>query len=369
MKKKIIIGVIVFLVIALGVGSYFIFFNKDKDSKPTSSKEEKITITFDADGGSKVEDMKVKKGTSFELPETTKEGYTFVGWYNGSTLYTNDDTASIKKNIVLTAKWEEAKAEEKTLKVTFDTKDKDVKVKDMTFKCTDGAAILKNLPKPKRDFYNFMSWEDKHGKSILDGASIICEENESTLKLYAVWEYDGPVANPEQDPNASKTYKCSEGTLKGDKCVITKDAKLGCDKQTEGEYNGKCYNVNEQKPATCRIMTGSTTPGYPTIVDGKVIDNGSGSFKCVYNKISTCDSSHKVQGICYEFVEDRTAASVCQDYSGYTYIVGNALYDISIGRTNVKSGCYKPKDKHYVCESGYELSGNKCTKTINATLE
>jgi len=368
MKKKIIIGVIILLVLALCVGSYFIFFNKDDDKPATNNKVENITITFDSDGGSKVEDMKVKKGTSFTLPETTKERYTFVGWYNGSTLYTDDDTASIKKNIVLTAKWEETKDKDVVLTVTFDSKGGS-KVKDMTFKCSDGAATIKNLPKSKKDSYNFLSWEDKHGKSILDGAKIVCEGDEPTLKLYAIWEYDGPTANPEQDPNASKIYKCSEGTLKGDKCVITKDAKLGCDKQTEGEYNGKCYNVNEQKPATCRIMTGSTTPDYPTIVDGKVINNGSGSFKCVYNKISTCDSSHKVQGICYEFVEDRTAASVCQDYSGYTYIVGNALYDTSIGRTNVKSGCYKPKEKHYVCESGYELSGNKCTKTINATLE
>ena len=66
MKKKIIIGVIILLVIGLSVGSYFIFFKDDKDNKPASNnKDEKITITFDSDGGTKVEDMKVKEGTSF----------------------------------------------------------------------------------------------------------------------------------------------------------------------------------------------------------------------------------------------------------------------------------------------------------------
>ena len=52
-KKAIIIGVVIFLVLAIGVGSYFIFFNKD-DNK-TNNKDEKITITFDSDGGTKVE--------------------------------------------------------------------------------------------------------------------------------------------------------------------------------------------------------------------------------------------------------------------------------------------------------------------------
>ena len=63
MKKKIIIGVIILLVIGLSVGSYFIFFKDDKNK--SNNKDVKITITFDSDGGTKVEDMKVKEGTSF----------------------------------------------------------------------------------------------------------------------------------------------------------------------------------------------------------------------------------------------------------------------------------------------------------------
>ena len=270
MKKKIIIGAIIALVVVISLVLFFVLRN-NKDEKKPITKDENITITFDANGGSKVEDMKVKKGSSFQLPETTKEGYTFDGWYNGSKLYTDDDTASIKKDIVLTAKWEEKEIEKKTMKITYDSKggskvkadefecvddsytiesfpknpskdgytfraweDKhgkviltgaklscqDItlyalwdkkeqtelkvnfdsregsKVSPMTFKCTDGAATLENLPKPEKDFYEFLSWEDKHGKSILDGASIVCD---GELNLYAVWEYDGPVANPEQE--------------------------------------------------------------------------------------------------------------------------------------------------------------------------
>lgn len=216
MKKKIIIGVVIILVLALSVGSYFLFFNKNDDNKPaTNNKNEKITITFDADGGEKVEDLVIKKGTSFQLSETSKEGYTFMGWYNGSKLYTDDDTATINKNIVLTAKWEKKEEEVKTLKVVFDSKGGS-KVKDMTFNCgKDGVATIKNLPKSKRDSYEFLSWEDKHGKSILDGAKIVCDGD---LKLYAVWEKKEQTElkvtfdyKDEDHTTSSKTFKCVNG--------------------------------------------------------------------------------------------------------------------------------------------------------------
>lgn len=370
MKKKIIIAIVVFLVLALGVGSYFLFFNKDEDDKKSSQKEEKITITFDADGGTKVEDLKVKKESSFSLPQTTKEGYVFLGWYNGSKLYTDDDTSSIKKNIVLTAKWEEVTSKDVVLTVTFDSKGGS-KVKDMTFKCSDGAATLKNLPKSKKDAYNFMSWEDKHGKSILDGASIVCEDKDSTLKLYAVWEYDGPVANPEQDPKDSVGYKCETGDLSGDKCVITKDAVLGCDIQHEKEINGKCYSVRDYKPTVCRVqvgMTGSGSSLRPILEEGSLYKEGS-TFVCYKEKVSACDTDHKIMGICYKYVERKSSSfNPCADAgSQYVYIIGNQLYGTVEKGTGASTGCYIPKDKHYVCEAGYTLKDSKCTKTIAAT--
>ena len=97
MKKKIIIGVVIFLVIALCVGSYFIFFNKDDKKTSDNKKSEYITITFDSDGGTKVDDMKVKKGEKFKLPETEKKGYFFQGWYDGKAFYFDEDTDKIDK--------------------------------------------------------------------------------------------------------------------------------------------------------------------------------------------------------------------------------------------------------------------------------
>lgn len=370
MKKKIIIGVIILLVLALCVGSYFIFFNKDDDKPATNNKVENITITFDSDGGSKVEDMKVKKGTSFTLPEPTKEGYTFVGWYNGSTLYTDDDTASIKKNIVLTAKWEEAKDKDVVLTVTFDSKGGS-KVKDMTFKCSDGTATIKNLPKSKKDFYEFLSWEDKHGKSILDGAKIVCEGDEPTLKLYAIWEYDGPTANPEQKPEDSKTYKCPEGYELKDtnKCVSTKSPEYYCEsgKESNGTGSKVCYSwAGNPTSTTCK--NGGTyikrdhaddLCGYEEVT--RLTGNATG---CTNEVHGTMINNH-----CYKRVEIATESILSHTCPG------TSAYRTSteLGNT-ANSGCYNLSQRTYGCKKagdGYSMnwSTGKCVKTINATLE
>lgn len=169
MKKKIIIAVIAFLIlVGGGVATFFIIKNnKDEDKTPAKPKNnETITITFDADGGTKVEPMTVKKGEKFELPKTEKKGYFFQGWFDGDVYYSDEDTDKLEKDTTLKALWANPDTpEDVELKVVFDSKGGS-KVKDMNFKCSDGVATLKNLPKSKKDSYDFLSWEDKNGKSI-----------------------------------------------------------------------------------------------------------------------------------------------------------------------------------------------------------
>ena len=65
---------------------------------------QKFTVTFDSNGGSAVESVKVKKGETIEKPEDpTREDYIFDGWYLDNELF--DFTTKITKNITLKAKW------------------------------------------------------------------------------------------------------------------------------------------------------------------------------------------------------------------------------------------------------------------------
>ncbi|MBE5902035.1 MAG: hypothetical protein E7280_09030 [Lachnospiraceae bacterium] len=62
------------------------------------------TVTFDVDGGSAVSDKTVKKGMPIGmLPVTVREGYTFEGWYDGETRWTEDTIVS--QDITLKAHW------------------------------------------------------------------------------------------------------------------------------------------------------------------------------------------------------------------------------------------------------------------------
>ena len=63
------------------------------------------TVTFDANGGSVSPTSKtVTYDASYTVPTPTRTGYTFAGWYNGSTQYSGG-TWKTASNITLTAKW------------------------------------------------------------------------------------------------------------------------------------------------------------------------------------------------------------------------------------------------------------------------
>ena len=63
------------------------------------------TVTFDANGGSVTPTSKtVTYDASYTVPTPTRTGYTFAGWYSGSTKYTGG-TWKTASNTTLTAKW------------------------------------------------------------------------------------------------------------------------------------------------------------------------------------------------------------------------------------------------------------------------
>lgn len=72
-----------------------------------SKTVETITITFDSNGGSKVEPVTINKGVELSLPENpTKDGFKFITWEdkNGTPIYNN---ILLSEDTTLYAKWEE----------------------------------------------------------------------------------------------------------------------------------------------------------------------------------------------------------------------------------------------------------------------
>ncbi|MFA7075947.1 MAG: endonuclease [Candidatus Izemoplasmatales bacterium] len=72
----------------------------------TEENHESYTISFNEMGGSTVEDLKVYEGETITLPTSTKDGYSFLGWF-----YEDEqeflESTQIISNLTLFAKWEE----------------------------------------------------------------------------------------------------------------------------------------------------------------------------------------------------------------------------------------------------------------------
>ncbi len=98
--KKENIALLVVSVVLVGIFVYSLFF-----STPT------YTVTFNSDGGSKVEAVKVKRNKTVEAPKApTKKGYKFVSWQLAGTDF--DFTFPITEDLTLTAKWEKEESTE-----------------------------------------------------------------------------------------------------------------------------------------------------------------------------------------------------------------------------------------------------------------
>ena len=104
----------------------------EKQTNP-EPQPEYVTVTFNANGGNvSMSTMAVEKGTAYgTLPTATREGYNFLGWYNGTIQVKSTDICN--KDVTLTAKWEEIKDDSNLVtKITLNTTKKSV-VKGTSF--------------------------------------------------------------------------------------------------------------------------------------------------------------------------------------------------------------------------------------------
>lgn len=348
-KKKVLIGggiaSIIFIIILICIAM--------------TPKDSKITISFDTDGGSSVETIKAKKGEKVSLPTTTKEGYTFEGWYDGSSKVRKNP--SFKRDVTLKAHWLVEDAE--TMTFTFDTKGGN-NVKEITIECNKSFT----LPTPTKKGYKFLGWYNQDNVLISSKTKLTCED----IKLQAKWEKeaeevkeedikeDKKEETKEEVKEEKKEYTCPTGyTLKVDKCTKEEDATLGCGEDKK-EQDGKCVTISSSARKNPQISCGNDATGsqgtlvgnscyyeevaYPTEIDNTICTGDGHVWDSENNK-------------CYSSKED--AIQACD--SGYMSITNPG--------DNLTGGCFPVSDKEKTCSEGFTLKGDKCLKTIDATLK
>ncbi|MDE7429274.1 MAG: InlB B-repeat-containing protein [Lachnospiraceae bacterium] len=114
------------------------------------------TITFDADGG-KMEGGTIiaKAGDTVTLPNCTKDGYEFTGWYDGNTCIGKvGEKYTVSADATLKARYEKKEEQAVICTVTFDADGGDTVRKSIDVE--KGSAIL--LPSCSKTGYEFLGW-------------------------------------------------------------------------------------------------------------------------------------------------------------------------------------------------------------------
>lgn len=181
------------------------------------------TVTFDADGG-KMEggDITAKVGDTIILPDCTKEGYEFIGWYDGDTCAGQaGEEYTVSDDVTLKARYE--KKEAATCTITFDADGG--KIEGGTVVAKAGDTIT--LPACTKEGYEFTGWYDgdtcigKAGEKYTVSADI-------TLKArYEKKEDETVICTVTFDADGGETARESISAEKGSAIILPACSKTG----------------------------------------------------------------------------------------------------------------------------------------------
>ncbi len=158
--------------------------------------EKSYTITFNANGGSKAPSSQTVtyNGTLPTISvKPTREGYTFIGWYDsvsGGTQYYNSSNVAVKKydktsNITLHAVWKA-----KSYTITFNANGGSGTPSSQTV--TYNGTLPTISVKPTKTGYTFMGWYDSvsGGTQYYNASNVAVKkyDKKSNVTLYAVWK-------------------------------------------------------------------------------------------------------------------------------------------------------------------------------------
>ena len=157
----------------------------------------KYTITFDTQGGNKIEAIEVKVNETLVLPKNPeKEGYIFLHWVDEEDKPVSNNF-KVTKDMKLIAKWAEPTQE--LITVSFDT-DGGSKIEDIVLIKGEPLKLPEN---PIKDGYTFKNWVSKDEIPVYDDA-LLSED----IVLKAIWEKE--EKKKEQTTTTNKNDKTSQ---------------------------------------------------------------------------------------------------------------------------------------------------------------
>ena len=258
------------------------------------------TISYDlADGVNSPENptsYTIESGL-ITLKDPTREGYTFVGWYNGEQLVTTIDSNTLE-NISLTAKWTV-----NSYKLTFDV---DGNLTEKNFKYGESVTAIEN---PTKVGHTFVGWSEELPETM--PANDITVEAKWAINSYDItYDLAGGVNSPENP--TSYTIESGLITLKdptregytfvgwynGEQLVTTIDSNtlenitLTAKWKITTDHEGTevdPYSVDDALKIAGTLSSGEYTD--LVYITGVVTD--AGTFDTYYRNVYICDKNSK----------------------------------------------------------------------------
>lgn len=196
------------------------------------------TVTFQSEGGSEVASQ-IRANTPADRPaDPTKEGYTFIGWYNGESEW--DFETPVTADLTLTAKWQLNR-----YTITFDTAGGS-EVPSIT---QDYGTAITAPANPTKTGYTFAGW-DKTIPSTMPAGDMTITARWTENRVIVIIRPD----DSKDEPDPGIIHRWGPWRSNGDGTHTRRCTASGCSDQ----QNGKCYGgtPNCTQRASC-ILCGA----------------------------------------------------------------------------------------------------------------
>ena len=268
-------------------------WTKNEGTTPEPETKE-FTISFNTQGGSAVSSVKTVNKKLATLPTTTKDGFTFDGWYTSAQGGTKVTTSKVyEADTTLYAHW---------TKNEGTTPEPETKEFTVSFNTQGGSAVssvktvnkkLSTLPTTTKDGFTFDGWYT----SAQGGTKVTTSKvYEADTTLYAHWTEKAPVIT-----NATVTFKVVNGTWangsSADKNVTVKltngKGRLSSTDIPTGMRAKKGYEGGSWNERPKSEVTGDVTYTYTFTKKADVITSATVTFKVVNGTWANGSSADK----------------------------------------------------------------------------
>jgi uncharacterized repeat protein (TIGR02543 family) len=143
------------------------------------NEEREYVVMLDLNGGFCSEDkVVVKRGDRLRLPNPTREGYSFVGWFNGAEQFYSDNKWTRTEDLTLEAKWSL-----ETYSIGYDYYDD-----KLNYPYTYTIKDVVSIPNPTQEGYIFIGWTVSGEEYMDPQTSLIISGRTGDIYLISHWQ-------------------------------------------------------------------------------------------------------------------------------------------------------------------------------------